>query len=187
MAYSEKRTHERIELQMATRIWLDESYKGRAVLFEGFCKTRDLAIGGTFIESTYLLPEGFPLNLQMRIEDDEFLYARGEVAHRVEDGGGLGMGIAFTELDAENRERLLRFFVSDRIREFYSGRFIVEFPHLETVLSLKDVALVVNLWEDREGSLRGLHKPTEASRAAGREEQAAATKRRGSGRAAKRR
>jgi hypothetical protein len=65
----------------------------------------------------------------------------------------------FTKVDAENRERLLRFFVSERISEFYGERFLVEFPHLESVLSLEDVALVINLWEDKEGRLTSLRKP----------------------------
>ena len=71
--------------------------------------------------------------------------------------GELGMGLMFTQVDAENRERLLRFFISDRIRDFYSTRFVVEFPHLESTLTLKDVALVINLWEDKEGRLTALH------------------------------
>lgn len=182
MAYTEMRKHERIEIQMATRLWLDESYRGKQVLFEGFARSRDLAIGGTFIEATYLLPVGFPINLEMRIEEDgELILARGEVVHQITDSEtrDTGMGIAFTEVDAENRERLLRFFVSDRIREFYSNRFIVEFPHLEQVLSLKDVALVINLWEDKDGRLTTLGRPSdERGRAALKAAEAAATKRR---------
>ena len=71
-----------------------------------------------------------------------------------------GMGVVFTVVDAENRERLLRFFVSDRIESFYRERFVVEFPHLASVFSLKDVALVLNLWEDKEGRLTALRHAT---------------------------
>jgi hypothetical protein len=160
---NEKREHERIEIAMMTRMWLDESYKGKPILFEGFARTSNLSVGGTFLLSSYLLPIGFPLNLEMQIEQSgELLIARGEVVHRDEEqGGGVGMGIMFTEVDAENRERLLRFFVSDRIREFYRDRFLIEFPHLEKVLSLKDVALVINLWEDKAGRLTELRKPAD--------------------------
>lgn len=156
----ERREHERIDIRMPTRMWLEETYRGKALLFEGFSTTVNLAIGGTFLESTYLLSAGFPVNLEMRISDDESLMTRGEVVHLQQaDAEGLprGMGIIFTEVDATNRERLLRFFVSDRIREFYHERFIVEFPHLESVISLQDSALVINLWEDREGRLTALH------------------------------
>jgi hypothetical protein len=160
----ERRQHERILIQMATRMWLDELHKGKPIVFEGYATTRDLAIGGTFLESNYLLPVGFPLNLEMEISDGEMLLARGEIVHTI--GGGEshepGMGIAFTEVDAENRERLLRFFISGRIRDFYSERFLVEFPHLESAVSLKDVALVINLWEDKEGRLTTLHRPDSA-------------------------
>ncbi len=167
MATSEQREHERIEIDMPTRMWLDEQRKGKSIAFEGYAVTQNLAIGGTFLVCNYLLPVGFPINLQMRISDDEYLIARGEVAHTVSEGGGEGeepgMGILFTEVDAENRERLLRFFISERVETFYNERFLVEFPHLEEALSLKDVARVVNLWEDREGRLTALHgKPDKA-------------------------
>jgi hypothetical protein len=165
MVENEQREHERIEIRMPTRMWLDEPLKGKPIVFEGYAQTRDLAIGGTFLESTYLLPIGFPLNLEMRLEDGSALVARGEVVHRIEPGSPMGretgMGILFTEVDSENRERLLRFFVSGRIQEFYEQRFVVEFPHLESVLSLKDVALVINLWEDKEGRLTSLRKGQE--------------------------
>jgi hypothetical protein len=160
MSESERREHERIEIEMATRMWLDEDYRGKQVVFEGFAKTKNLAIGGIFLESSYLLPLGFPINLEMTIGDGEQLIARGEVVRAVaaEDarGGDAGMGIQFTAVDAENRERLLRFFVSDRIRNFYKDRFVVEFPHLQDLLSLQDIAIIINLWEDREERLTSL-------------------------------
>lgn len=165
MATSEQREHDRIDIDMPTRMWLDEQRKGKSIAFEGHAVTQNLAIGGTFLVCNYLLPVGFPINLQMRISDDEYLIARGEVAHTVGEGESEepGMGILFTEVDAENRERLLRFFISERVETFYNERFLVEFPHLEETLSLKDVALVVNLWEDREGRLTALHgKPDKA-------------------------
>src|SRR5262245_37805563 len=139
MAETERRDLDRIDIEMATRMWLNEKRNGRAVEFEGYAKTKDLAIGGTFIQSDYLLPLGFPVNLEMRINKDDTLVARGEVVHHLgaTDEGGVGMGIIFTQVDAENRERLLRFFVSDRVREFYADRFIIEFPHLESVMSLE--------------------------------------------------
>jgi hypothetical protein len=158
----ERREHERILINMPTRMWLDEPYRGKNIVFEGFATTRDLAIGGTFLKSEYLLPVGFPLNLEMRITDDEFLVARGQIVHslQAQDSHEPGMGIMFTEVNAENRERLLRFFISERIRDFYQDRFLVEFPHLKDALSLKDVALILNLWEDKEGRLSRLHSLT---------------------------
>lgn len=156
MATNEQREHERINIQMHTRMWTESDHG--TILFEGFANTWDLAIGGTFLESTYLLPLGLPINLEMVIDGGEMLTARGEVAHRLDGDGGRpgGMGVLFTEVDAENRERLLRFFISDRIKDFYFNRFVVEFPHLEPVLSLQDVALTINLWEDKEGRLTAL-------------------------------
>jgi hypothetical protein len=182
MSEDNRREHERIDIEMPTRLWLNEERKGKTVVFEGHAKTRDLAIGGTFIQSDYLLPLNFPINLEMRINDDDVLSARGEVVHHLGEGdsGDLGMGIIFTQVDAENRERLLRFFVSDRVKEFYRDRFVVEFPHLERVMTLEDVALVINLWEDKEGRLRALHiQPPDAARKSHRAREVRATQRRG--------
>ena len=182
MATTERREHERIEIRMAVRMWLDEQKGSRPIAFEGFATTRDLSIGGCFLESTYLLPSGYPLNLEMRMEEGELLRARGEIVHRLQNDAGrpTGMGILFTEVDAENRERLLRYFVSDRIKDFYFNRFIVEFPHLESVITLKDVALTINLWEDKEGRLSALRHPegAKAQQARRRDEAAAAAGRR---------
>jgi hypothetical protein len=100
------------------------------------------------------------------------LFARGQIVHRGGEDDSGGMGIAFTEVDAENRERLLRFFVSDRIKDFYHKRFLVEFPHLEQSVSLKDVALTINLWEDKEGRLTALRHPDAARRAGKKREEA---------------
>ncbi len=178
---AERREHERIEIQMSTRMWLNEKRNGKDVVFEGHAKTQDLAIGGTFLRSNYLLPLGFPLNLEMEIEGGDMLVARGEIVHHIGEGEGpvAGMGVIFTHLDAENRERLLRFFVSERVREFYHDRFLVEFPHLEKTMSLKDVALVVNLWEDREGRLTALRLPaTDTALKAHRQQEVRATQRR---------
>jgi uncharacterized protein (DUF952 family) len=176
----ERRKHERISIQMPTRMWLDEVYRGKHILFEGYSITNDLAIGGTFLVSDYLLPVGFPLNLEMRIDDHEFLLTRAEIVHSIanEEGHQPGMGVMFTEVDAENRERLLRFFVSERISEFYGDKFLVEFPHLESVLSLQDVALVINLWEDKDGRLTSLRKPpTEEARQTHRQQESRAAQR----------
>ncbi len=179
MAEQERRKHERIEIEMPTRMWLDEPHKGTGIMFEGFASTRDLSIGGTFLHSNYLLKVGFPLNLEMRMSDNELLVARGEIIHCVAHDDAAnepGMGVQFTEVDAENRERLLRFFVSDRIKEFYNDRFLVEFPHLEQVLSLKDVALVINLWEDKEGRIAALRHPGAASELAKKQAERQAAK-----------
>jgi len=153
---AERRQHERIEIGMHTRLSLSEDYGGRDIEFEGFAKTRNLSIGGAFIESTYLLPVGFPMNLEMKMDEREMLVARGEVVHSRGEESGLppGMGIRFTYVDADNRERLLRYFVSDRIRSFYEERFVLEFPHLRERVSLRDIALIVNLWEDKEERLK---------------------------------
>lgn len=158
---SDRREHERIELTTPVRMWLDEIYQGRQVLFEGFAETRNLAVGGIFVYASYLLPVDCPVNLEVQLgTEGDVLRARGRVSHKKpsDDDIGPGMGIIFTSLDEDNRERLLRYFVTGRIREFYQERFVVEFPRLESSLSLRDVAIIINLWEDRDGRLSSLQQ-----------------------------
>jgi hypothetical protein len=175
---------ERIEIELAARLWLDEPRNGKPVRFEGHALTRELSIGGTFVTCQYLLPVGCPINVELSIPGGDQLSARGVVAERIAPtaGGKPGMDISFTAVDAENRERLLRFFVSDRVRDFYEDRFKVEFPHLGGVMSLQDVALVVNLWEDKEGRLTSLRTGvgSPAGQAPRRDEARGARKRGGS-------
>lgn len=154
----ERRNHERIETHIATRLWLAEQYRGKEIEFEGFATVCDLAIGGAFVRADYLLPIGFPMNLDIMISDEEILSCRGEIVHTISEHESFetGMGLMFTQVDTENRERLLRFFVSDRIRDFYYSRFLQEFPHLESRFSLSEITLVLNLWEDKENRLATL-------------------------------
>jgi hypothetical protein len=57
------------------------------------------------------------------------------------------MGIEFLDVDARGREALLRYFTPLRYQAFYE-EFRVEFPHLEKLQPLRDVSLVLNLWEE---------------------------------------
>jgi hypothetical protein len=180
MSDSDRRQHERIAIELPTRLWLNEARGRRPVQFEGYAVTRDIAVGGTFVQSNYLLPIGCPINLEMQVKDG-VISARGEVVHKVgaDEAPESGMGIIFTEVDAINRERLLRFFINDTIRRFYEDRFIVEFPHLKGTMSLQDIALVLNLWEDKDGRVEALHGAgDERQRDAHRDEEVRATKRR---------
>ena len=58
-----------------------------------------------------------------------------------------GMGIEFLDVDAHGRETLLRYFSPVRYHKFYEG-FVQEFPHLKKELPLRDVSLMLNLWEE---------------------------------------
>ena len=57
------------------------------------------------------------------------------------------MGIEFLDVDAHGRETLLRYFTPQRYDQFFKD-FIGEFPHLKKDLPLRDVSLVLNLWEE---------------------------------------
>ena len=147
-------------------MWLREDEGGRAVEFEGFADSTDLAITGVFMEASYLLPIGYPINLEMLIHTGETVSARGEIVHRLDagehPGRDSGMGIRFEEIDSVNRERLLRYFVTDQIQDFFHNRFIVEFPHLEEKTTLDEIALIVNLWGDKSDRMSRMRHPGDA-------------------------
>ena len=66
-----KREHERIIIEMPTRMWIDEPLGGRSIAFEGFATTRDLSIGGTFLHSSRTNPSKVkPANLPEFLKGD---------------------------------------------------------------------------------------------------------------------
>lgn len=148
---SDRRRSERIDIQLPVVISRDDSVGKRHFEFRAPAETRNLGPGGLFAACTYGLKVDASFVLTVDIGDGELFNARARVTHVVGGDGGkfpAGIGFEFIDVDKINRERILRFFISDRVRDFYEQRFLDEFPHLEQRLSLKDVALVVNLWEE---------------------------------------
>jgi hypothetical protein len=58
-----------------------------------------------------------------------------------------GMGVEFLDVDAHGRETLLRYFTPERYENFFKD-FVEEFPHLKKAMPLRDVSLLLNLWEE---------------------------------------
>jgi hypothetical protein len=140
------RRYERIEIDLPVRLFIPGQ---KGLKFEAFCTSRNLGLGGLFLASTFLLPEGIGLSVELGLPDGP-LAIRSRVAHLVaQDDPQLatGMGVEFLDVDARGREALLRYFTPVRYQRFY-GDFAAEFPHLEAKLPLRDVSLVVNLWEE---------------------------------------
>jgi hypothetical protein len=136
------RRYERIDIELPCRLFIP----GKDGLdFQAFTTSRNLGLGGIYMTSSFLLEEGLELGLP-----DGALAIRSRVAHVV----GLedpkypsGMGIEFLDVDAHGRETLLRYFTPLRYEAFYQA-FVEEFPHLKKDLPLRDVSLVLNLWEE---------------------------------------
>lgn len=145
-AMSETRRYERIEIELPCRLFVPGA---GGLRFEAFCTSKNLGLGGVFVASSFLLKEGLEIFIELALPDAP-LPIRSRVAHVValdDDEFHTGMGIEFLDVDAHGRETLLRYFTPLRYQDFY-GAFVREFPHLGTAVPLRDVSLVLNLWEE---------------------------------------
>jgi hypothetical protein len=141
---SETRRYERIEIQLPCRLYVPGPGGPR---FEAFCTSRNLGLGGLYVASSFLLKQGLELYIELGLPVGP-LAIRSRVAHSVPLGDeDSGMGIEFLDVDAQGRETLLRYFTPLRYASFYEG-FVAEFPHLKDSVPMRDVALVLNLWEE---------------------------------------
>jgi hypothetical protein len=143
---SETRRYERIDIALPCRLYVPGT---GGLRFEAFCTSTNLGLGGIFVASSFLLRQGLELFVELALPDQP-LPIRSRVAHAValEDPSlATGMGIEFLDVDAHGRETLLRYFTPLRYETFY-GAFVEEFPHLRKSLPLRDVSLVLNLWEE---------------------------------------
>jgi hypothetical protein len=142
----ETRRYERIDIELPCRLFIP----GRDGLqFEAFCKSLNLGLGGIFVASNFLLRHGLELFVELALPDGP-LAIRSRVSHVVhldDDTLTTGMGIEFLDVDAHGRETLLRYFTPSRYEVFHDA-FAKEFPHLEKKIPLRDVSLVLNLWEE---------------------------------------
>lgn len=139
------RRYERIDVDLPCRLFVPGDGELR---FEAFVRTRNLGLGGLFVASTFLLPQGVELFAELRLPSGP-LPVRSRVSHALADGGSRegGLGIEFLEVDARGRETLLRYFTPSRYRAFHAS-LLEAFPHLAKDLPLGDVSLVLNLWEE---------------------------------------
>jgi hypothetical protein len=142
----ETRRYERIDIELPCRIFIPGA---GGLRFEAFATSRNLGLGGLFVATSFLLREGLEVHVELALPDGP-LAIRSKVAHSVAlDDPHLttGMGIEFLDVDAHGRETLLRYFTPQRYHQFYEA-FVGEFAHLHQSLPLRDVSLVLNLWEE---------------------------------------
>ena len=145
------RRYERIDIELPCRLFIP----GKDGLdFQAFTTSLNLGLGGIFVQSSFLLKTELELFVELGLPDGA-LAIRSKVAHAVpldDREHPSGMGIEFLDVDAHGRETLLRYFTPVRYERFYEA-FVEEFPHLKKDLPLRDVSLVLNLWE--EWKIRG--------------------------------
>jgi hypothetical protein len=140
------RRYERIEIELPVRLFIPGQ---DGLKFEAFCTSRNLGLGGLFIASSFLLPERLGVHVELKLPEKP-LAIRSRVTHVVsldDEKLAPGMGIEFLDVDAHGRETLLRYFTPQRYDQFFKD-FVGEFPHLKKDLPLRDVSLVLNLWEE---------------------------------------
>ncbi len=154
------RRYERIEIELPCRLFIPGDGE---LTFQAFCTSRNLGLGGIFVASSFLLKQGVELWVELALPDGP-LPIRSRVAHIValdDERFSTGMGVEFLDVDAHGRETLLRYFTPARYEAFYE-RFTEEFPHLEKELPLRDVSLVLNLWEEWKIRAEGGPRSTDA-------------------------
>jgi hypothetical protein len=146
---SETRRYERIDIELPCRLYVPGEGAKEGLRFQAFCTSRNLGLGGIFVASTFLLKEGLELFVELGLPEGP-LAIRSRIAHVVpleHPQLAAGLGIEFLDVDAHGRETLLRYFTPVRYERFYAA-FTEEFPHLEKHVPLRDVSLVLNLWEE---------------------------------------
>jgi hypothetical protein len=151
---AEGRRADRKDIALRARIFRQD--KHGELMFESWALTRNLGVNGVYIDSTAIPRVGTTLNVELFLEKTkETLIAQGDVEFvndLEQEDFPAGFGLAFTEIDPENKERLMRWFVLRPVERCYE-LMIEEFPHLEKRFSLQDTALMVNYWEDHKEAL----------------------------------
>lgn len=144
-----KRRYERIEIELPCRLFIPEGGKSRELKFEAFVTSRNLSLGGVFVESTLLMKENQELYVELALPSGP-LPIHGRIVHAIPHDHPdypTGMGVQFLNVTKEGRETLLRYFTPLRYQQFY-GSMTGEFKHLEKEFGLPDVSLILNLWEE---------------------------------------
>jgi len=144
------RRYERIDLPLRCRLFIPEDPRkphGK-LRFEAFVISRNLGLGGVFVESAFQLKAGVQLTIEVHLPNGPLPIAS-RVAHAVGSGGPHppGMGIDFLDVDRHGRETLLRYFTPPAYREFHRA-IGAEFPDLADDFDLEDVSILINLWEE---------------------------------------
>jgi hypothetical protein len=145
----QRRRYERIESRLPCRLFIPDEAREGELKFEAFLTSRNLGLGGVFVESTFLLKAGLELWVELVLPNAR-LTTFGRVVHVIGFDDAVypsGMGIEFLEMGSEDRETLMRDFTPPRYAEFY-GSMRGELPHLEQLFAMGDVSLLLHLWEE---------------------------------------
>lgn len=157
------RRYERIEASMPCRIYVADPEAGDDLRFEAFVSTRNVGLGGVFVESTFLMRSGLELRVEMTLPSAR-LDVLGRIVHVVpldDEEYPSGLGIEFLGMDSAGRETFMRDFAPPRYRRFYDSA-VTEFPHVQQSFGIEDVCLLLNLWEEWKTVEEGGPRATES-------------------------
>ena len=144
----QRRRYERFQTELPVRLFIPDP-DSDDLRFEAYLHTRNLGLGGVFVESTFLLKTSIELWLDLELPNAT-LTIRGRIVHAVDLDDRTftsGMGIEFLDMESEGREILMRDFAPPRYQSFYQS-MLGELPHLEEQFQMEDISLVLNLWEE---------------------------------------
>lgn len=117
---SSRRRYPRAELRVKARLFVGGDKKRQ---FEAVLSTSNVSVGGLFVESTFTLKLGLPLEVELRLPpDDRLVRVRGRVV-RVEQGAKApgGFAIKFEEYYEDSEVALAHHFLSPVLKEFLAG------------------------------------------------------------------
>lgn len=98
----ERRRGPRVTVEM----WVEESTERELYFYH----TGTLSPGGLFLENTMPHPIGTTVNLNFTLPGDtQAINVRGEVVSTEGQGGAIGMGVRFVEMEAPLADRISKF------------------------------------------------------------------------------
>lgn len=144
-----RRRYERIEFRIPCRLFIPDEERKNELKFEAYLTSRNLGLGGVFVESTFLLKPDLEIYVELSLPHEQ-LIVQGRIVHVIAlDDYQMpsGMGIEFLDMDSAGREILMRDFTPPRYTGFYDSMHD-EFPNITRQFTIEDVSLMLNLWEE---------------------------------------
>jgi hypothetical protein len=111
----ERRRFPRVQKDLPIRLFAGHD---KAPSLECTLRSEDMSLSGIFLRSTFFLPEGMPVRIELEAPWGQLASVHGVVARVVRDGAVTGFGIHFTNLDADALTDLVCIFVGDHIQQF---------------------------------------------------------------------
>ena len=101
-----RRRYERIEVRLPCRLFIPEDDAPDGLRFQAFLTSRNLSLGGVFLESTFLMKPDTELFIEIQLTNAS-LTIRGRIVHVIDHDSityPTGMGIEFLDMSSEGRE-----------------------------------------------------------------------------------